>query len=430
MKVYILSLGCAKNLVDSECLAGELARAGHLIVSDVNNADAAVINTCGFIRPAVEEGISEILDLERLRLKGKLRKVGVVGCLYNRYSEELRNEIPAIDFWARSEDWQTVVDALGGSSYQGRCREKLPETPFFSRYLKICEGCDHKCTYCAIPGIRGGLVSLPLDTIVKEAKQLVKEGAKELCVVGQDLTVYGMDRDGRPHLMELLDALESSLPEDIWIRLLYLHPSTVTPELLERVANGRQIIPYLDIPVQHGDARILHAMNRGITDEELLAVFTKARSLRPDFALRTTCMVGFPGERRAHFDKMLRFIENAQFDRMGAFTFYPEEGTPAYSMKGQVSDKVKTARLSELMALQERISYERQQLFVGKEMKVLVERVDREAGIAEGRSFREAPDVDGVIEIHNISDELKPGDFTMVRMTEALIHDMVGEEIR
>lgn len=430
MRIYILSLGCAKNRVDSECLAGELVRAGHTIVSDVEEAEVGIINTCGFIRPAVEENISEILDLERLKLDGKLKKIGVVGCLYNRYADELKAEIDTVDFWAESEDWDSVVEALGGSKCTGRCREILPSSTPHSRYLKICEGCNHNCAYCAIPGIRGPLHSLELETIVKEAEQLVEEGAKELCVVGQDLTVYGSDIYGQAKLIELIDALETSLPHDIWIRLLYLHPTTVTTKLLEKVANGRQVLPYLDIPVQHGDARILHEMNRGITDEQLLSVFETARSIRPDFALRTTCMVGFPGEKEEHFVKMMDFIEKAQFDRMGAFTFYPEEGTPAYTMDGQVDDQIKEERLGRLMALQEEISYNRQQLFVGRDMDVIVDTVYPELGVAEGRTFREAPDVDGLIEIRSISPNLKQGDFIKVHMTEAMVHDMAGDEIK
>ena len=429
MRIYILSLGCAKNRVDSECLAGELVRAGHVLADDVSKADAAIVNTCGFIRPAVEENIAAILDLEELKLNGKLKKIGVVGCLVNRYGEDLTKEISSVDFWAKSEDWASVVAALNGTPQSGRCRSSLPAAPLFTRYLKISEGCDNRCTYCAIPGIRGGLKSLSIDTVVKEAQQLAGEGARELCVVGQDLTVYGTDECGHSKLIELLDALESSLPHDLWIRLLYLHPSRVSDSLLERVAKGRQIIPYLDIPVQHGDSRILSAMNRGISDEELLAIFTRAREINPDFALRTTCMVGFPGEKKLHFDKMMRFVANAKFDRMGAFTFFPEEGTEAYLMEHQVSDKIKEKRLSALMALQSEISFERQQLFVGREMDVLVEKVDVAQGFAEGRTYREAPDVDGLIEIRNIREDLKEGSVIKVKMTDAMPHDMAGEEV-
>ena len=430
MKIYCLSLGCAKNKVDSECLAGELERAGHSLVSDVEFAEVGIVNTCGFIQPASEESIAAILDLEQLRNEGKLKIVGVVGCLVNRYSEDLIREMPSVDFWAKSEDWASVIRSLGGIPENSRYRTPLPSSSKFTRYLKINEGCSNKCTYCTIPSIRGELRSLPIDTLISEADQLVKEGAVELCLVGQDLTVYGTDLYGKDSLIELIDKLENSLPKDIWIRLLYLHPSRITLKLLERVASGTQVLPYLDIPIQHADPDILYAMNRGILPEELSSIFTTARSINKDFALRTTCMVGFPGEKKQHFDKLLDFVSKTRFDRMGAFTFFPEEGTEAEKMKGQVTETVKKKRLNKLMALQEEISMERQELFVGRVMDVLIERVDREAFFAEGRSFREAPEVDGLIEIRNISEKIKEGDMVKVKITEAMPHDMVGEELK
>ena len=430
MKIYILSLGCAKNKVDSECLAGELKRAGHILVEDVSLAEVGIVNTCGFIRPAVEESVAAILDLEQLKHEGKLKKIGVVGCLVNRYSEEMNDDLPDVDFWADSEDWPEVLASLGDEELSGRFRSILPLSSKLTRYLKISEGCNNHCTYCTIPSIRGDLRSLPLDLLVKEAEQLVEEGAKELCLVGQDLTVYGSDIYNKQSLIELLDALESSLPKDIWLRLLYLHPARVTTELLERISSGVQLLPYLDVPIQHGDSRILSSMNRGMSDQELLSIFKKAREINPDFALRTTCMVGFPGEKKEHFEKMLDFISEVKFDRMGAFTFFAEEGTKAYEMPGQVSEATKVKRLNRLMALQEEISFERQQLFVGRELDVLVENVEWEYGFAEGRSFREAPEVDGLVEIRDISDDLQEGDIIKVHLKEAMPHDMVGDEVK
>ena len=429
MKIYLLTLGCAKNRVDSECLAGALKAAGHELVPEVEQAQAAIVNTCGFIRPAVEESIEAILDLEELRQKGELEKIGVVGCLVNRYREGLTSEIPSVDFWAETEDWEGVLKSLATPLDGARRRGSLPSTPKYTRYLKISEGCGNRCAYCAIPSIRGPLRSLPVDVIVKEAQQLVGEGARELCVVGQDLTVYGTDNGSGKGLTELLDALESSLPYDIWIRLLYLHPTRVTNKLLERVASGRQIIPYLDIPVQHGDPEILALMNRDIKPGALRSIFRTARELNPDFTLRTTCMVGFPGEKKKHFDNLIDFVKEVRFDRMGAFTFYAEEGTPAECMAGQVSEATKKKRLDALMRVQEEISFERQQSFVGRELRVLVDRVVPEEGFAEGRSFREAPEVDGLIEIRNIRKDIKEGDMINVKITEAMPHDMAGEEV-
>lgn len=429
MKIYLLTLGCAKNRVDSECLAGALKAAGHELVPEVEQAQAAIVNTCGFIRPAVEESIEAILDLEELRQKGELEKIGVVGCLVNRYREGLTSEIPSVDFWAETEDWEGVLKSLATPLDGARRRGSLPSTPKYTRYLKISEGCGNRCAYCAIPSIRGPLRSLPVDVIVKEAQQLVGEGARELCVVGQDLTVYGTDNGSGKGLTELLDALESSLPYDIWIRLLYLHPTRVTNKLLERVAAGRQIIPYLDIPVQHGDPEILAHMNRDIKPGALRSIFRTAREINPDFTLRTTCMVGFPGEKKKHFDNLIDFVKEVRFDRMGAFTFYAEEGTPAECMAGQVSEATKKKRLDALMRVQEEISFERQQSFVGRELRVLVDRVVPEEGFAEGRSFREAPEVDGLIEIRNIRKDIKEGDMINVKITEAMTHDMAGEEV-
>lgn len=429
MKIYLLTLGCAKNRVDSECLAGALKAAGHELVPEVEQAQAAIVNTCGFIRPAVEESIEAILDLEELRQKGELEKIGVVGCLVNRYREGLTSEIPSVDFWAETEDWEGVLKSLATPLDGARRRGSLPSTPKYTRYLKISEGCGNRCAYCAIPSIRGPLRSLPVDVIVKEAQQLVGEGARELCVVGQDLTVYGTDNGSGKGLIELLDALESSLPYDIWIRLLYLHPTRVTNKLLERVAAGRQIIPYLDIPVQHGDPEILAHMNRDIKPGALRSIFRTAREINPDFTLRTTCMVGFPGEKKKHFDNLIDFVKEVRFDRMGAFTFYAEEGTPAECMAGQVSEATKKKRLDALMRVQEEISFERQQSFVGRELRVLVDRVVAEEGFAEGRSFREAPEVDGLIEIRNIRKDIKEGDMINVKITEAMTHDMAGEEV-
>ena len=429
MKIYLLTLGCAKNRVDSECLAGALKAAGHELVPEVEQAQAAIVNTCGFIRPAVEESIEAILDLEELRQKGELEKIGVVGCLVNRYREGLTSEIPSVDFWAETEDWESVLKSLATPLDGARRRGSLPSTPKYTRYLKISEGCGNRCAYCAIPSIRGPLRSLPVDVIVKEAQQLVGEGARELCVVGQDLTVYGTDNGAGKGLIELLDALESSLPYDIWIRLLYLHPTRVTNKLLERVAAGRQIIPYLDIPVQHGDPEILVHMNRDIKPGALRSIFRTAREINPDFTLRTTCMVGFPGEKKKHFDNLIDFVKEVRFDRMGAFTFYAEEGTPAECMAGQVSEATKKKRLDMLMRVQEEISFERQRSFVGRELRVLVDRVVPEEGFAEGRSFREAPEVDGLIEIRNIRKDIKEGDMINVKITEAMTHDMAGEEV-
>lgn len=427
MKVFILSLGCAKNRVDSECLAGELQRAGHTLVDSVTKAYAVIVNTCGFIRPAVEENIAEILELEELRAAGKIRKLGIVGCLYNRYGKELSDGFENVDFWAKSEDWDTVLNALKGEPSCGRVRANLPDCPSVSRYLKVSEGCNNRCTYCKIPSIRGNLRSLSIDTIVREAQQLAEEGARELCLVGQDLTAYGMDIDGKPKLLELLDALEYGLPDRVRLRLLYLHPERVTVRLMERIAGSKMILNYLDVPIQHADEKILVSMNRAMTHDRLAEIFAYARSLNPYFALRTTCMVGFPGERHNHFQNLLNFLEEVRFDRVGAFIYSPEDGTAACDMP-QIGINVAEKRLAALMELQEEISLERQQLFLGKRLQVLVERV--EGNYVEGRSYREAPEVDGVIEVEGAGGRrLQVGNVIDVEVIDAAPHDLIARQL-
>lgn len=430
MKIYIVSLGCAKNTVDSECLAGVLRRSGHELVESIEDAEAAIVNTCGFIRPAVEENVSVILDLERLKIEGALKKIGVVGCLVNRYGSDLKAELPSVDIWAESEDWCSVAKQLG-SVAAAAARERVPVsvTSKFTRYLKVSEGCDNRCSYCTIPNIRGGLRSLSVGEIVDEACKLAEDGARELCLVGQDIAVYGSDRNDGSDLLKLIDALEAALPQGIWLRLLYLHPSHLTRETIERAASGGKVLPYLDIPIQHSDPALLSAMNRAVEPAKLRGIFDYARSLDPKFALRTTCMVGFPGETRKSFLNLLNFLGEVKFDRVGAFEFQPEEGTVAAECGHQVTGRTKARRLEELMSLQEEISFARQELFVGERLDVLVEHVDRELGFAEGRSFREAPEVDGVVEIRNIRPALREGDIITVEMKEALVHDMVGEEV-
>ena len=426
--VYCLSLGCAKNRVDSERFLAVLQKRGFSLVSNPEGADICIVNTCGFIQPAVEESIAAILDLLQLRDQGVVQKVGVVGCLLNRYKEELRKELSEVDFWAASEDIDSLLAGIEEVPVETWPAERtlIPGQHPFTRYLKLVEGCDNNCTYCTIPSIRGSVRSLSIKQLVAESQQLISAGAKELCLVGQDLTMYGTDWGGSSKLIELLDALESSLPKDIWLRLLYLHPNRVDRSLLERVARGHQLLPYLDIPIQHASPEILAAMNRASSEGFLENLFTQARAIRSDFTLRTTCMVGFPGEGKKQFEELLHFLKKVQLDRVGAFTYWPEEGTPAASMKGQVSEKIKQSRLQRLMSLQQEISFKRQRLFVGSEMDVLVESLTE--GVAEGRSFREAPDVDGIVEVQGVRSNLQIGDKIRVRMIEAMEHDMIGEE--
>ncbi len=427
MNVYLVSLGCAKNQVDSERLISVLRRAGHEIVEDPREADTALVNTCGFIRPAVEESVDVILELEDLKNRGVVERIGVLGCLLNRYREQLRDEFPAVDFWAEAEKWDSLLQQMGGDSVGDGRRELLPGSSPWSRYLKIAEGCNNRCTYCTIPFIRGPLRSTPVPELVSEARALAAEGAMEICLIAQDPTAYGMDLSVQSQLIPLLDALEDALPPHVWLRLLYVHPRRVDERLLQRIASGRNLVPYLDVPVQHVDGDILSSMNRGTTEEHVRWIFRRAREINPDFALRTTLMTGFPGEDRDRFEKLLDFLEAAEPDRAGAFAFCPEEGTPAESMVGQVSEVEKDDRLTELLEFQESVSRSRQERFVGRDLRVLVEEEDPEKGVFYGRSYRDAPEIDGMVEIHGGKKELELGTFVTVRIGEALEHDLVGE---
>jgi ribosomal protein S12 methylthiotransferase len=426
VKLCLISLGCSKNSADSENLIGLLEASGVEVVGDVDEADVALVNTCGFIQSAVEESVNAILDLELLKEQGKLKKIGVVGCLVNRYGDELKHELPSVDVWAKAEEWGLVVRSLGLIPEANPARGMLPETKPWSRYLKVGEGCDTFCSYCTIPSIRGRARSIGIPKLSAMALDLAENGAREICLVGQDLTIYGRDLYGEPRLKELLAVLDRELPRDVWIRLLYLHPSRIDERFIDFVAGHDRILSYLDIPVQHIDPMILKRMNRPADEEHIRRIFSYARKADPYFALRTTVMVGFPGETETQFSKVLNFLEHAMIDRVGAFVFSPEEGTPAAAMEDRVSPEIGEARYRRLMELQSEISLERQKLFVKKNLRVLVDEMDEEDGTAWGRSYREAPEVDGLIAISG-GTALEEGQFVEVRITDAAEHDLFAE---
>ena len=439
MKILFQSYGCAKNSVDSEKLIGLLSAAGHEIVYDLqgnitNQAEVAIINTCGFIEDAVRENIRAILDLETLKKNGVIKKLFVVGCLFNRYGEELKKEIPLVDLWAKSEDWGTVLSFLNGNDKikipdKRYVRGLLNENSAASRYLKISEGCDSFCTYCTIPSIRGHARSVPMEQIVAEAVMLCECGAKELCLVGQDTTIYGKDIYGEPRFNELLEELEKCTPQDIWIRLLYLHPNRVTRKFIDKVTESKKTLSYLDIPIQHISESILQSMNRSGNESHIRDIFRYARENDPLFALRTTLMVGFPGETDEHYKRLLNFLEEAQIDRVGVFEYSPEEGTKAASFANQIDKKTKASRASRLMKLQSKISEARQRLFTGKKLQVLIETIDTKDKIAWGRSYRDAPEVDGLVGVHYSceSKSIKPGEFIYSVIRDSTEYDLFGE---
>ncbi|MBQ9565592.1 MAG: 30S ribosomal protein S12 methylthiotransferase RimO [Synergistaceae bacterium] len=430
-------MGCAKNAVDSEKLMGRLVAMGHRVVEDPSEADVGIINTCGFIQDAVKENVDAILDLERMKEEGTLSRIIVAGCLVNRYEAELRKELPSVDLFVRAEDWDSVAAFLpspggaGGGARPLVCGRFAPSfTPTWSRYLKVGEGCDTFCSYCAIPLIRGRLRSVPVEALVEEAVALCASGARELCLVGQDLTAYGRDLYGAPALERLLTELGRALPGGTWLRLLYLHPDRMTEGLADFLMGAEKVLPYLDIPIQHIDDAILSRMNRRTTGDHIRRIFRHIRRADPLFALRTTLMTGFPGETEAQFQRVLDFLGEAELDRVGAFVYSPEEGTPAASFADPVPREVAEERCARLMEFQSAISQERGALFIGWELDVLIEEIDEASGAAWGRSYRDAPEVDGVVCVSGAVAELSPGDLIRVKITGCEEHDLFGTAIQ
>ena len=436
MKIFVLSMGCAKNTADSEHLIALLKAAGHEIEDKAVKSDAAIINTCGFILDAVKENIDAVLDLEDLKLSGKIKKLIVLGCLVNRYEKELREEFSSVDLFARSEEWEKVLKFLG-SDFNSNCKEISPaiDKRFWSRYLKISEGCNTLCSYCAIPLIRGKLKSVPLKNLIDEALMLCAAGAKELSLVGQDLTVYGADFDDADiNLKKLIHELDRELPEGTWIRLLYLHPNRVDEKLIDFLMSHEKVLHYLDIPIQHSDPEILKAMNRPCPDGHLEKIFKYIRSVDNFFTLRTTIMTGFPGETQEKFERVLDFLSEIEFDHLGVFPYSREEETPAAKLKKQISRKTAEERCSEILNLQSEIASERSSLFDGRELEILIERFDRENNepVAIGRSFRDAPEVDGLVfikDFENKNKKIKPGGVVRAKIEYSLENDLFGKVV-
>lgn len=441
MQILFYSMGCPKNTADSEHLARLLRLNGHTITKSLRNARAAIINTCGFIQDAVKENINAILDLEELKTQKKIKKLIVFGCLVNRYEEELRKEFPSVDLFARSEDFESVIKFLDGEFDPDFFPFTTPlDNKFWTRYLKISEGCNSHCSYCTIPSIRGPLRSVPMEKLIKEAEALNFNGGWELCLVGQDLTVYGQDFKLKSNtgLKNLLSSLDSALERNAhrtWIRLMYLHPNRVDEPLIDFLLEQKKVLRYLDIPIQHSDPEILKLMNRPCPKGHLKKIFKYIREADPEFALRTTIMTGFPGETEEKFESLLEFISEVEFDRLGVFVFSPEEGTPAAKLPGQVPHEVAVERCNRILELQSRITEERGELFIGHELKVLVEELDEENNVVIGRSFRDAPDIDGVVIVEPDPERklrkkiVKPGDFIRVEITRSEGPNLYGNRI-
>ena len=426
-KVALISLGCAKNLVDSENILGLLLKNHYEIINNKDEADILIINTCGFIESSKKESIDTILDNIN-----KKQKVVVTGCLVNRYKDELAKEIPEVDLWIPIREYKNFNRLLATldkdiTNYEGlNDNYRLVSTGSYSAYLKIGEGCSNCCTYCAIPLIRGPYVSRPYEDTIKEARELANEGYKELIVLEQDTTRYGLDLKEKKTIVDLLKGL-LEIKELAFIRLLYLYPDEITDELIDLIAKEERLTPYFDIPIQHSEDKILKAMNRRGDKAYLTNLFNKIKTKIPNAILRTTVMVGFPGETKKEFDNLINFVKDVKFDHLGALTYSREEGTKSYDYPHQVRESTKQKRLDELMSLQQKISYDLNKKHIGEVMKGIV--VGQENGYYLLRSYFNAPDdVDGKI-LFRSSRELKEGDITKVRITESYVYDLYGEEI-
>ena len=424
-KVAIISLGCAKNLVDSENILGLLIKNHYQIVSNKDEADILIINTCGFIEASKKESIDVILD----NVNGK-QKVVVTGCLVNRYIDELKKEIPEVDLWIPIRDYPRFNQLLASldkelTNYEGLNDDyRLVSTGSYSAYLKIGEGCSNCCTYCAIPLIRGPYVSRPFESVIKEAQLLAKQGYKELIVLEQDTTRYGLDLKEKKTIVDLLKEL-IKIEGLEYVRLLYLYPDEITDELIELIASEEKLTPYFDIPIQHSEDNILKAMNRRGDKKYLTELFTKIRKRIPNAILRTTVMVGFPGETERDFVNLTKFIDSVKFDHLGAFKYSKEEGTASYNFPHQVRESTKQRRLDTLMELQQKISYEQNKKRIGETMTGLV--VGKENGYYLLRSYFNAPDdVDGKI-LFSSPNELNEGDKVSVLIKESYVYDLYGE---
>jgi ribosomal protein S12 methylthiotransferase len=435
-----VSLGCPKNLVDTERLMGEFTRLGYRIVDEPHGAEVILINTCAFIEPATQESIDVILEMAEYKKQGRCRLLIVAGCLPQRYAGELQKGLPEVDVFlgfgeaARLEEFikEGKRDITGIAPFALPFASKdsvpilrQPATPFYTSYLKIADGCDNKCTFCTIPAIRGPYRSTPLHELVREAEELAARGVVELNVVAQDTTRYGEDLKGGVDLTELLMHL-ARIPDFRWIRVLYLYPERVSEKLIQTMASTEKILPYLDVPLQHVSPRICKKMGRNRHNFEALKFIHRVRSLMPDGAIRSTLMVGFPGETEEDFRMLLDFVREARIDHLGAFPFYPEAGIPANRISGRVSKKVKEERYRRIMALQAEISKELNQARVGTVQEVLIEGFSSETDLLlQGRMRTQAPDIDGVVYINK--GQARAGEIVRVLITQAAEYDLVGE---
>lgn len=439
MKLLCISLGCDKNLVDSEKMLGMLYEDGFSFTDDEAEADVILVNTCCFIGDAKEESVNTLLEMAEYRKSGPCRALIVTGCMAQRYKEEITREIPEVDAVVGTTAFDEIVKVIRGvlsgqehiqqfeelSALPGTEGRRLVTTGGCYAFLKIAEGCDKRCTYCIIPYLRGPYRSVPMEKLVREAEELAEKGIKELILVAQETTLYGVDLYGRKCLPELLKNL-CRIPGIQWIRIQYCYPEEITDELIQTIREEEKICHYLDIPIQHASDRILKRMNRRTNQAELREMIGKLRREIPDIALRTTLISGFPGETQEDHEELCRFVDEMEFERLGVFAYSLEEDTPAASFPDQVPQEVKEGRRDEIMELQQEIAFEACEAMVGRELEVLIEGKVADENAYVGRTYMDAPGVDGMIFV-NTGLELMTGDFVRVRVTGALEYDLIGE---
>ena len=438
MNLLFISLGCDKNLVDSEVMLGLLAKEGYQMVDDEQEADVIVINTCCFIHDAKEESIQTILEMAQYKEEGRLKALIVTGCLAQRYQQEILDEIPEVDAvlgtTAYTEIARAIEEALEG---KGKVTtEDLNALPLTDphrivttgghyAYLKIAEGCGKHCTYCIIPKLRGDYRSVPMERLIAEAKDLAEQGVRELILVAQETTLYGKDLYGEKSLYRLLKEL-CRIDGIRWIRILYCYPEEIDDPLIQVIKEEKKICHYLDLPIQHASDEVLRRMGRRTSKEQLKAVIGKLREEIPDICLRTTLITGFPGETKEQHEELMEFVDEMEFDRLGVFTYSPEEDTPAAEMPDQIPEEIKEERQAELMELQQDIAFDAAENMIGKEVLVMIEGKVANENAYVGRTYKDAPGVDGLIFI-NTEEELMSGDFAKVKVTGALEYDLIGE---
>ncbi len=437
MKIHLASMGCARNLVDSEEILGRLQAAGCQITDNPEEAHAIIVNTCSFIESAAQESVDVILELAQLKQKGKCQNLIVTGCLPERYRENIAQQIPEVDLFLGTGAFDQIVQAVNGTLKTPKCILPDPDSiavpgPDVQRvqsfshmaYLKIAEGCSRHCTYCIIPRLRGKQKSRNPEHILAEARRLAEKGVKEIVLVAQDSTAYGRDLGAETGLSSLLKSL-AALSQDIWIRVMYGHPESIDENIIRTMTEHDNICSYFDLPIQHASDKILKKMGRHHSSEDLRGVFESIRKADPNASLRTTVIVGFPGETEKDFRQLLAFAEEIRFDHLGVFTYSDADDLPSHNLAGHVPEKTAQERYDRLMGCQMEISAQKNQKYLDRKLKTLIEELP-ESGVAEGRTWFQAPEVDGMVYVHH-KGNLKIGEFVQVRITDTLEYDLVGE---